>query len=98
MKKNLKIEYLLLPPNGSHVQELLYRVIKRGPVYATWIRAELPKLGFTKNGPLLEMEKFAKKLSDLIPSLKGDKIKVYECEIVRRKDGRPNKKKNAQTD
>jgi hypothetical protein len=82
--KTLKIEYLILPPNGSHIQEFLYRVIGRGKVFNTWSKGELPRLGFYNNGSAAEITNFGHKLSSILPSLKRDKIKVYECKIVRK--------------
>jgi len=82
--KPLKIEYLILPPNGSHIQEFLYRVTGRGKAYNTWSKAELPKLGFDRNGHAAEIANFGHKLSSILPSLKCDKVKVYECKIVRK--------------
>ena len=77
-------EYFLLPEDGSHVQDLLFRV-KDEDGFSKWEMSAIHAISLKKYGKALIMTQFAEKYAD------HDKIKVYECKIVRKNVRRTKK-------
>ena len=85
----LKLEYFLLPEDGSHLQEFLFR-IKDDEGYSNWETGCIPSILFKRHSKDFVMTQFASKYQD-----EYSKYKAYECKIVRKKNVRRNKSKTA---